>query len=58
MTNILLACNYGSHMKINNLKDTDFPPNPFHKPGYRLEFSDDFRAGKLDTIKWLPFYIP
>lgn len=34
------------------------PPNPVGKPGYRLEFGDDFGGENLDTTKWLPFYLP
>jgi len=36
----------------------DFPSNPLHKPGYRLEFHDEFDGATLDTTKWLPFYLP
>lgn len=36
----------------------DFPPNLIDKPGYSLEFSDEFEQADLDTTKWLPFYLP
>jgi hypothetical protein len=36
----------------------DFPANPIEKPGYRLEFNDEFDEPLLDTRKWLPFYLP
>jgi len=36
----------------------DFPPNPPEKPGYRLEFRDDFEGGSLDLNNWLPSYLP
>jgi hypothetical protein len=36
----------------------DFPANPPHKPGYRLEFHDDFTARELDPTKWLAMYLP
>lgn len=36
----------------------DFPANPVEKPGYRLEFQDEFQSTTLDTTKWLPFYLP
>lgn len=36
----------------------DFPANPSEKPGYYLEFSDDFRGISLDTGLWLPYYLP
>jgi hypothetical protein len=34
------------------------PPNPYHKPGYRLEFADEFDAPALDSAKWLAVYLP
>ncbi len=40
------------------LAPTDFPANPVEKPGYILEFSDEFDEPVLDTRKWLPFYLP
>ena len=36
----------------------DFPANPLHKPGYALEWHDEFEAPELDTNKWLPYYLP
>lgn len=47
-------------MSVKFLHDEarDFPANPADKPGYRLEFCDDFQAVTLDTSKWLPFYLP
>lgn len=45
-------------MKIDERQGAGFPANPIHKPGYRLEFHDDFREEKLDRGKWLPFYLP
>ena len=36
----------------------EVPPNPIEKPGYRLEFHDEFDGHELDTDKWLPFYLP
>ncbi len=36
----------------------DFPANPLEKPGYALEFHDEFDGTALDTGKWLPFYLP
>ena len=32
--------------------------DPAPKPGYDLEFSDDFDAPELDLAKWLPTYLP
>ena len=36
----------------------DFPTNPLEKPGYRLEFHDEFEDAALNTSKWLPYYLP
>jgi hypothetical protein len=36
----------------------DFPANPLEKPGYRLEFHDEFDGPTLDTEKWVPYYLP
>jgi hypothetical protein len=34
------------------------PMNPFDKPGYTLEFADDFKGGDLDPGRWLAAYLP
>jgi hypothetical protein len=36
----------------------DFPPNPIGKPGYILEWNDEFDGPELDTSKWVPYYLP
>jgi hypothetical protein len=36
----------------------DFPPNPLEKPGYTLEFSDEFDGDHLDLKRWIPHYLP
>jgi hypothetical protein len=36
----------------------DFPPNPREKPGYTLEFSDEFDGSALDQGKWFPHLLP
>ncbi|HEU4323095.1 MAG TPA: YbaK/EbsC family protein [Roseiflexaceae bacterium] len=36
----------------------DVPANPLEKPGYRLEFHDEFEAPDLDGAKWLACYLP
>lgn len=36
----------------------DMLPNPLDKPGWRLEFHDEFDGPALDTGKWLPCYLP
>lgn len=36
----------------------DFPANPLAKPGYILEWNDEFDGPDLDTGKWLPYYLP
>lgn len=35
-----------------------FPASPPEKPGYVLEWSDEFEGPELDTSKWLSFYLP
>jgi hypothetical protein len=37
---------------------TDVPPNPLTRAGYTLEFHDEFDGQRLDTGKWLPYYLP
>jgi hypothetical protein len=36
----------------------DFPANPVNKPGYVLEFSDEFESTALDSKKWFPYLLP
>ena len=36
----------------------DFPANPINKPGYILEWNDEFEGAELDSSKWLPYYLP
>jgi hypothetical protein len=36
----------------------DFPANDPHKPGYILEFSDEFQGSTLDRSKWFPYMLP
>jgi Glycosyl hydrolases family 16 len=36
----------------------DFPANNPEKPGYSLEFSDEFENAELDLSKWFPFMLP
>jgi beta-glucanase (GH16 family) len=43
---------------IATLSPGDFPANPREKPGYCLEFHDEFSRPDLDRTKWLPFYLP
>lgn len=40
------------------MNTTDFPPNPLHKPGYTLEFHDEFDKPDLDPENWVPYYLP
>jgi hypothetical protein len=37
---------------------SDIPANPLDRPGYTLEFQDEFDGGDLDPEKWLPYYAP
>lgn len=34
------------------------PPNPLEKPGYTLDFHDEFDGDTLDETKWIPYYLP
>lgn len=43
---------------MTHRQPTDFPANPVEKPGYRLDFHDEFDGQTLDAAKWLPFYLP
>lgn len=36
----------------------DVLANPVEKPGYRLDFQDEFDGSDLDTTKWLPCHLP
>jgi Glycosyl hydrolases family 16 len=36
----------------------DFPANNQQKPGYTLEFSDEFEGTVLNLSKWFPFMLP
>ncbi len=37
---------------------SDYPANPLEKPGYRLEWHDEFEQPALDLTKWVPAYLP
>jgi hypothetical protein len=37
---------------------TEMPPNPLEKPGYMLEFQDEFEGDTLDLANWIPYYLP
>lgn len=37
---------------------SDYPANPLEKPGYRLEWHDEFDQAELDLNKWIPAYLP
>lgn len=36
----------------------DFPANSLERPGYQLEFHDEFERRELDPTKWLAYYLP
>src|SRR6476646_8025757 len=42
----------------SKLSPGDYPANPLEKPGYWLEFQDEFEVSALDLSKWVPFYLP
>jgi len=43
---------------LDNRPMTDFPANPIEKPGYRLDWHDEFDGSTLDQAKWLPYHLP
>jgi len=36
----------------------DFPPNSITKPGYTLEFHDEFTAPDVAPHQWIPYHLP
>jgi hypothetical protein len=40
------------------MESMDTPPNPLEKPGYVLEFADEFDSDGLDRTKWFPYMLP
>lgn len=36
----------------------DAPANPPEKPGYTLDWAEEFNGTTLDTTKWSPYYLP
>lgn len=36
----------------------DAPPNPPSKPGYTLDWAEEFDEPSLDTTTWTPYYLP
>lgn len=36
----------------------DTPPSPVDKPGYTLDFQEEFDGSTLDSSKWLDYYLP
>ncbi|MCI0710572.1 MAG: glycoside hydrolase family 16 protein [Chloroflexi bacterium] len=36
----------------------DIPANPLDKPGYWLEFNDEFESDQLNLDRWVPYYLP
>jgi len=43
---------------LSDLSQDNFPANPLEKPGYTLQFSDEFEGSGLDSDKWIPHYLP
>jgi hypothetical protein len=41
----------------SRLSPGDVPANPLEKPGYLLEFHDEFDGSELDQAKWLALYL-
>lgn len=43
---------------LSSASPGDYPANPLEKPGYRLEFQDEFEEPALNLNNWVPFYLP
>jgi Glycosyl hydrolases family 16 len=43
---------------IESKSGTDFPANEKIKPGYILDFNEEFDQSTIDTTKWIPYYLP
>jgi hypothetical protein len=43
---------------LTELSTGDCPANPPEKPGYTLEFNDEFDGSEIDTDKWVACYLP
>jgi hypothetical protein len=43
---------------MSTVRPIDTPANPLEKPGYSLEFHDEFAGAELDRGKWLPAHLP
>ena len=43
---------------IEPFSAVDFPANPLDKPGYQLDFNDEFDGPEISPEKWLPYYLP
>jgi Glycosyl hydrolases family 16 len=50
-----VICSYGSDRRRFEM---DFPANSKEKPGYHLEFCDEFEGSDLDRAKWFPYMLP
>jgi hypothetical protein len=40
------------------LEEGDSPANPVAKPGYTLDFQEEFSGTELNTDQWLEYYLP
>ncbi|MGG5461158.1 family 16 glycosylhydrolase [Clostridium sp. B9] len=45
-------------LPFTNAEAKDFPSNPLDKPGYKLDFNDEFNGPALDRNKWTDYYLP
>lgn len=43
---------------VSAAQAADTPPNSPSKPGYTLDFNEEFDGTALDTSRWLPNYLP
>ena len=44
--------------KKRRFSENDFPSNERDKKNYILEFNDEFKADKIVTTNWIPYYLP
>jgi len=43
---------------LTDMSRGDLPANPIEKPGYSLEFNDEFDGPDIDPSKWILAYLP
>ncbi|MFJ3592106.1 family 16 glycosylhydrolase [Streptomyces sp. NBC_01259] len=60
LTGVLTSalCLMGTALSGQSAHAADFPPGPVSKPGYTMDFQEEFDGTSLDEDKWLPYYLP